>query len=41
MIPENDGDLRRVVTKRLALAQAASVHEEEVRAGKGAPRTPT
>ena len=42
VIPENDGDgdLRRAVTKRLVVAQAASVHEEEVRAGKGAPRNP-
>jgi class 3 adenylate cyclase len=41
VISEGDGDLRRDVTKRLVLAQAASVHEEEMRAGKGAPRTPT
>ena len=40
-ISEGDGDLRRDVTKRLVMAQAASVHEEEVRAGKTAPRTAT
>jgi class 3 adenylate cyclase len=40
-IPESDGDLRRDVTRRLVVAQAASVHEEEVRAGKTAPRTLT
>jgi len=40
-ISESDGDLRRDVTKRLVLAQAASVHEEEMRAGKGARRTAT
>jgi class 3 adenylate cyclase len=40
-ISESDGDLRRDVTRRLVVAQAASVHEEEVRAGKTAPRTLT
>jgi len=38
-LPDGDGTLRREVTKRLAIAQAASVHEDEMRAGKGAPRT--
>ncbi|HSC73010.1 MAG TPA: AAA family ATPase [Gaiellaceae bacterium] len=40
-VSETDGDLRRDVTKRLALAQAASIHEDEMRAGKGAPRSVT
>jgi predicted ATPase len=38
-LADGDGTLRREVTKRLAIAQAASVHEDEMRAGKGAPRT--
>lgn len=40
-IPETDGDLRRDVTKRMAIASAAAIHEAEMLDGKGPrPATP-
>jgi class 3 adenylate cyclase len=39
VIPESDGELRREIAKRYAVAAQASLHVPEMLAGRGAPRS--